>query len=127
MAKEESSSSLYDGEVELAKYKISLLEDDKTLEGRLMILDYLIQHSSTTKFKINAIEAIRHRQCGVLRFMVDEGLVRMEVSASSNRMFTKVAPNLKCLEKGRIPSSMTAASFLSFVAVGKSTLMSATE
>ena len=111
----------------MAKYRLILLEDSKTLEGRLMILDYLLQHNPTTKLKLNAIDAIRHRQCGVLRFMVDKGLVKMEASASSNRMFTKVAPNLKCLEKGHIPLSMTAASFLSFVAVGKSTLMSATE
>lgn len=120
--KAKNESSFYGGEAELAKYKISLLEDSKTLEGRLMILDYLLQHNPTTKLKLNAIEAIRHRQCGVLRFMVDKGLVKMEANASSNKMFTKVAPKLKCLEKGRIPSSMTTASFLSFVAVGKSRL-----
>ena len=126
-AKKESGSSLFGGEVELAKYRLNLLEDSKTLEGRLMILDYLLQHNPTTKLKLNAIEAIRHRQCGVLRFMVDKSLVKMEANASSNRVFTKVAPNLKCLEKGRVPSSMTTASFLSFVAVGKATLMFATK
>ena len=118
---EKKSSFGGDAEAELAKYKISLLEDDKTLEGSLMILDYLLQHNPTAKLKLNAIEAIRHRQCGVLIFMVDKGLVKMEANASSNRLLTKVAPNLKCLEKGRIPSSMTTASCLSFVAVGKFT------
>jgi len=120
--KKSQISSVYGGaEAELAKHRLSLLQDDKTLEGRLMILDYLLQHNPTTKLNLEAIEAIRHRQCGVLRFMVDKGLVKMEANASSNRVFTKVAPNLKCLEKGRIPSSMTAASFLSFIAVGKFT------
>jgi len=122
-ANKESSSSLFGGEVELAKYKIILLEDSKTLEGRLMILDYLLQHNPIAKLKLNAIDAIRNRQCGVLRFIVDKGLVKMEAGAASNRIFTKQAPNMKCLEKGRIPSSMTAASFLSFVAVGKSTYL----
>lgn len=121
MADKKSSSLLYSAEAELAKNRISMLQDDKTLEGRLMILDYLLQHNPTTKLKLNVIDAIRHRQCGVLRFMVDKGLLVLEANSSSNRVFTKQAPNLKCLEKGRIPASMTTASFLSFVAVGKST------
>jgi len=106
-------------EDELVKYRLSLLVDDKNLEGRLEVLDCLVQQRPNSC--LDVLVAIRHRQCGVLRFMVDKGLVKMEANASSNRVFTKVAPNLKCLEKGRIPSSMTTASFLSFVAVGKFT------
>jgi len=99
------------------KYRLSLLVDDKTLERRLKVLDYLMQQRPNSCPDV--LVTVRHRQCGVLRFMVDKGLVKMEANASSNRLLTKQAPNLKCLEKGRIPSSMTTASFLSFVAVGK--------
>jgi len=104
-------------EDELVKHRLSLLVDDRTLEGRLKVLDYLIQQRPSSR--PDMLVVIRHRQCGVLRFMVDKGLVKMEASASSNRVFTKQSPNLKCLEKGRIPSSIATASFLSFVAVGK--------
>ena len=106
-------------EEKLVKYRLSLLQDDKNLEGRLKVLDHLMQQRPNSCPDV--LVTVRHRQCGVLRFMVDKGLVKMEANASSNRVFTKQAPNLKCLEKGRIPSSMTTASFLSFVAVGKFT------
>ena len=101
--------------IEFCKNKISLLEDDCNLQGRLQILDYLLLHCPT--MKLNILDVLKHRQCGVLRFMVDRGLVRMESNALSNRFFMKNAKNFQFLNSGRIPSSMSTKCFLCFAAV----------
>ncbi|KAL7543061.1 hypothetical protein ACHAXR_012566 [Thalassiosira sp. AJA248-18] len=95
--------------------KIRLLEDDTNTEGRLGILELLLEQQPNTK--LNILEALRHRQCGVVRFMVDKGLVHLEARASMNKQFTKRAPKLQFLENGHIPSSMSTKCFLYFAAV----------
>ncbi|KAL3785516.1 hypothetical protein ACHAW5_005270 [Stephanodiscus triporus] len=105
-----------DGDKLIWKNKISLLEDDDNLQGRLQILEYLLTRQP--RIELNVLEAIRHHQCGVLRFMVDRDLVQVESSASSNIIFcTKNASKLQFLESGRIPSSMSTKHFLCFAAV----------
>jgi len=95
--------------------KICMLEDDKNLKGRLKILNYLLQRKPNTN--LNVLDAIRHRQCGVLRFMTEKGFVQLEAKASSDRIFMTDASKLQFLERCRIPSSMTTACFLCFAAV----------
>lgn len=99
------------------KRKVQSLQDDDSLEGRLKILDYLMQRQPNAATRINAVEAIRHRQCGVLRFMMERGLIQVDTAASSNKMLTKYSAKLQFLEKSRIPSSMQVKDFLCFCAV----------
>lgn len=77
----------------LAKYKVSLLEDDDALIGRLEILKYLL-HDTTVIAKytnnihnpppknvitMNIMTTIRFRQCGVLKFLVEmQHLVQLD-------------------------------------------------
>lgn len=104
-----------DRNVDFCKKKIPLLEDDGDLRGRLQILDYLLRcHPS---IELNVLEAIKHRQCGVLRFMVDRGLVQIESNASSNSFFMKNITKFQFLDSGCIPSSMSTKCFLCFAAV----------
>jgi len=59
----------------LVEYKISLLEDDESLPGRLDILNYLINDNkikatyTKNPFKY-VMTAIRFRQCGMLRWLI---------------------------------------------------------
>ena len=101
--------------MDFMKNKIKLLEDDADLQGRLQILEYILTRQST--IKLNVLEAIKHRQCGVLRFMVDKSLVQIDSNVSSNQFFKTGASKLQFLDRGRIPSSMLTKCFLCFAAV----------
>ena len=78
-------------------------------------MDYVL--SCQPKIKLNVLEAIKHRQCGVLRFMVDRGLVQIESRASSNRFLMKNASKFHFLDNGRLSPSMSTKCFLCFAAV----------
>jgi hypothetical protein len=103
------------GSMDFLNYKIKLLEDDADLHGRLRILEYILTRQPS--IKLNVLEAIKHRQCGVLRFMVDKSLVQIESNASSNQFFKTSASKLKFLDRGCIPSTMSTKCFLCFAAV----------
>ena len=100
---------------EFCKSKIHFLEDDGNLQGRLQVLDFVL--SRQPKIKLNVLEAIKHPQCGVLRFMVDRGLVQIESGVSSNRFLTKNAPKFHFLDNGFLSLSMSTKCFLCFAAV----------
>ena len=89
----ERSHSYTHCSMDFLKNKIKLLEDDADLQGRLQILEYILTRQPT--IKLNVLETIKHRQCGVLRFMVDKKLIQIESNASSNQFFKKSASKLK--------------------------------
>lgn len=101
--------------MDFMKNKIKLLEDDADLQGRLQILEYILTRQPI--IKLNVLEAIKHRQCGVLRFMVDKSLVQIDSNVSSNQFFKTGASKLQFLDRGRILSSMSTKCFLCFAAV----------
>ena len=95
----------------MIKYKITLLEDAKSLPGRLQILSDLI--GEKPEVKLDVLLALRHRQCGVLRWMVDKKL--LDLGGDVNNAGLSLA-NFRFIK--RMPSiSITLGSFLCFAAV----------
>ncbi len=95
------------------KNKIRVLEDDASLQGRLQILKYL--RIRQPHLKLNVLEVLKQRRCGILRFMVDQGLVKLDHAADS--IIMENASTFQFLTKGRIPSSMSTRCSFCFAAV----------
>jgi len=57
----------------LFEYKVALLEDDESLEGRLKILEYVVEDREL--LPPHPLEVIRYRQCGVLRWMFEKSIL----------------------------------------------------
>eukprot|EP00956_Cyclotella_meneghiniana_P013911 scaffold20482_cov23-Cyclotella_meneghiniana.AAC.2 len=93
----------------MIKYKISLLEDAKSLPGRLQILNYLVEDKPEAK--LDVLVALQHRQCGVLRWMVEKKLLDLDSDVKSAGLSLA---NFRFIK--RMPS-MTLGSFLCFAAV----------
>ncbi|KAL7552189.1 hypothetical protein ACHAWF_015404 [Thalassiosira exigua] len=97
------------------KHKIRILGDSANLEGRLKVLDLLLQ--GQPHVRLNALEMLRHRRCGMLRFMANMGMLMLDSNASSNRLFVKHTSELRFLKESRIPPGTSTRSFLCFAAV----------
>ena len=105
----------------LVKYKISLLEDDESLSGRLDILNYLINDTKTKATYINnplkyVMTAIRFRQCGMLRWLIENNHLDLDEEVSKCSI-----PNITTahIEEFHFAptSSMTVGEFLCLVCV----------
>lgn len=74
----------------LVEYKISLLEDDESLPGRLDILNYLINDNKTKATTNNPLKyvmtAIRFRQCGMLRWLIENNHFDLDEKVQSIEM-----------------------------------------
>jgi hypothetical protein len=95
--------------ISMLKYKISILQDSPTLDGRLEILSHVIRDRPETK--LDVLLVIRQRQCGVLRWMVENKLVDLNVNSRSAGL---VLEDLRFI---KLVPSMPLGSFLCFAAV----------
>jgi len=107
----------------LVKYKISLLEDDESLPGRLDILNYLINDTKTkasyTKNPLKYVmTAIRFRQCGMLRWLIENNHINLDLDEEVSQCSI---PNIIAayIEEFHFAptSSMTVGEFLCLVCV----------
>eukprot|EP00977_Amphora_coffeiformis_P010972 scaffold2613_cov188-Amphora_coffeaeformis.AAC.9 len=64
-----------------------------------------------------AVNVVRSRQYGVLRWMVDTGFVDLNESVANHTEWTRAAKSLAIFENARIPKGMVVGAFLSAAAV----------
>ena len=72
---------------QMVNYKITLLEDENGLSGRLQILSHVLQDAQLESLSsLDHLTLIRFHQCGVLRWMVEQGHCNLskDVSKYSN-------------------------------------------
>jgi hypothetical protein len=98
------------------EYKVSLLRGDESLEDRLQLLRFLVSDVAGLA-PPSAVDAVRWRKCGVLRWLVAESFTRLEALAVSDMRISHRLKYVTLLGKSTIPSSMTVGEFLMFVAV----------
>ena len=94
--------------------RIALLKDDDNTEGRRQILDYLLEKESNATPDI--LQPLKHRQYWALRFMVEKGLVRLNMPAKRSNSFKNVARDLCFLEDYKL-EGITEKCCLCFAAV----------
>jgi hypothetical protein len=101
---------------QIYNYQIALLQDSPSPPGRIQILDFLVNEQK--RRPPNAVDPIRMRQCGVLRWMVEESLVKLDskaaVDANINCPKTR---KLAVLGGGPLAKSVSTGTFLCFVCV----------
>jgi hypothetical protein len=100
----------------MLRYKLTLLRDDESLEDRLQLLSFFMSDSDVF-VSPNAVDMIRWRKCGVLRWLVTESFIRLEAVAVSDMQIARRLKHVTFLGKNSIPSSMTVGKFLMFAAV----------
>ncbi len=98
------------------KYKLSLLRDDECLEDRLQLLRFFVS-DSVGLAPPNAVDIVRWRKCGVLRWLVAESFIRLDALAVSDMQITLRLKYVTFLGKSAIPSSMTVGEFLLFASI----------
>jgi len=101
----------------LFKHRIQLHDDDVSLNGRLKILKYLVKEKKC--LPPNPLDAVRFRQCGILRWMVDESMLNLKAKAFENKCkcLVKVDKELQFLNGQRIPSHLSVGELLCFAAI----------
>jgi hypothetical protein len=100
----------------MLEYKLSLLSNDECLEDRLELLRFFVS-DSVGLAPPNAVDIMRWRKCGVLRWMVAESFVRLEAPAVSDMQISSRLKYVTFLGKSTIPSSMTVGEFLLLAAI----------
>ncbi|KAL7550282.1 hypothetical protein ACHAWF_013521 [Thalassiosira exigua] len=114
--KEELESLKYNFELErILKYKISCLEDDKALGGRLNILSRVLQ--DFPNLQLDVLLPIRFRQCGVLRWMVEKNLVDLDADASKIETINRASSSFQFTSCGKDTPSMSLGTFLCFASI----------
>jgi hypothetical protein len=99
----------------LLDFKIKLLQDGEGLAGRQQVVDYLVkEHAQDPPW---ALDAIRWRQCWVLRWLASEGILDLLGKACIEPYFVATAKQLVFLGNLQIPTSMSVGAFLCFAAV----------
>ena len=98
----------------LVKYRLWLQSDDEGLTARLGVLDFLVKEKGMDP--PSALDAVRWRRCGVLRWLVDEKLVDLQSPATLN-ISAKDAKTLQVLDKHLIPSTMQLGELLCFCCI----------
>ena len=112
MIKVYSSPGMYSYKEHLEE-RIKVLEDGENLNGRIEILEHVLNHN---RARVDVLEALCQRQCWVLRFMVGKNLLKLQAIASSNEEFKNRASELQFLDNGCVPNISTQ-SLLCFAAV----------
>lgn len=105
----EKENGYSDGYYDLLVYKASLFEDNESLPGRIAILSYIVRDRPQTK--LDVLLAIRHRQCGILRWMAEKKIIDLATDAKTAGL---VRTSFRFIKK--VPS-MHLGHFLCFVAV----------
>jgi hypothetical protein len=95
----------------MLKYKLSLLRDEEFLENRLELLRFFVS-DSVGLVPPNAVDIVRWRNCGVLRWLVTESFVHLEALAGSNMQITHRLKYVTFLGNSTIPPTMTVGEFL---------------
>jgi hypothetical protein len=114
----EKQKDAYSGDYGFSKMiqdRIQLMGDDKTLSGRLKVLDYLVKEKSMSP--PNVLSVIRWRQCGVLRWLVESSYIDLHVAACKDPVVALDGKGLMFLGGRAIPNSMTVGEFLCFAAI----------
>jgi len=112
---ERKSRKSTDRDEDLLSARVFLSTDDETLPNRLKLLEYLVQ-----VLKIpppSALDVIRWRRAGVLRWLVDDGFVDLETPARRYSHAINDAKLLQTLGEQTIPVDMTLGIFLCFCAI----------
>mmetsp|Transcript_29648 Transcript_29648/g.81504 ORF Transcript_29648/g.81504 Transcript_29648/m.81504 type:complete len:2695 (-) Transcript_29648:60-8144(-) len=114
------------GEIRFYEYKISLLRDAPDLEDRIAVLKYLMK----TKFQPapHALDAIRFRQNGILRWLCDEKILYLDSPACKSLNLLRWDKELPRYLNGtkfeKLPKSINAASVLIFACIEYDDLLS---
>jgi len=101
--------------IKLAQYKIKLLSDDDGLENSLAVLDFLVKEKQMPA--PSAIDTIRWRRCGILRWLVYGTLINLNGPASGYPQAVQQAQTLQFLGGNSIPSEITLGTLLTFCAI----------
>jgi len=105
---------------EFLKYKLYLLADDKTFEGRIKILDHVLrvdpQSKANAKFSF-ALDCIRYRQTRFLEYLIEKSYVKLNDLASANRDIHRVASKFTFLDDGKIPKDVSVRTLLCYAGV----------
>jgi len=99
----------------MLKHKLRLLQDDDELQGRLKVLDYLVKDKSMSP--PNALDVIRWRQCGVLRWLVENSFLDLQEKACKDPVMVRGGKNFMFTSGQKIPQTMTIATFLCLAAI----------
>ena len=105
---------------EFINYKLSLLSDDDTVEGRVKILHHLLK--ADPQFKANVrfgfvLDCIRYRQTRFLEYLVEKGYVTPSDMASTNRDIQRFASKLTFLDAGKIQKDTSVRTLLCYACV----------
>lgn len=95
--------------------RLHFIKDDDSCEGRQKILDYLLR--KYPRVKLDVIQAIIHRQCWAIRFLVETKYLLLDSMAARDVTLRKDASTFSFLNSSRIPPTMTVKSCLCFAAV----------
>jgi UvrD/REP helicase N-terminal domain len=98
----------------LFKYRLSLLEDDPSLESRLSLLKTLIMRNGAPP--PHPLNLVRCRQCGVIRWLVAESVVHLNIQASCMQSALGIVKP-QFLGGCSIPKQMILAEYLCFASV----------
>jgi len=115
LSREKESSSHSRTSDDCVTYRLKLIEDDNDYEGRQKILEYLLLKH--TDVRLDVLIPLKHRQCWVLRFMVEKKYLDLEGLAAEEMTLTQNASALSFLNSGTIPSNITVRCCLCFAAV----------
>lgn len=99
----------------LAAFRSMLLSDDVGLEGSLAVLDFLVKEQGMVP--PSAFDTIRWRRCGVLRWLVEEGMIDLQRTAKRYPQTAKVAPTLQVLGGQKVPPDLALGKLLCFCAI----------
>ena len=73
---------------EIIECKLMTLEDSESLKGRIAILSRVIKGHTPHRVKLDILLAIRYRQCGIVRWMIENSLVDMSRDAKHASLST---------------------------------------
>ena len=95
--------------------KLCLLEDDRSLQDRLKVLDYLVKEKGMPV--PNAVSVIKWRQCGILRWLTENGFTDLQEAACENATLVREAKDLTILGGKKIPRTVTVGVLLCFASI----------
>lgn len=103
-------------EADIWKHQLHFLEDDASLPGRLRILEFLVNAKGMKAPTI--LDAIRVRQCGVVRWIVGNSLLLLDDRAiKDNNINSPQGRKLLILGGQRIPNTVSSGTFLAHACI----------
>lgn len=103
-------------EHDIWNHQVHYLEDDASLPGRLRILEVLVSERGMKPPTV--LEAIRVRQCGIVRWIISNSFVRLQDQAiKDSTLNSPQGRKLLILGGQKIPSTATSGTFLAHACV----------